>query len=49
MTEEDRNEVKKMIKVAVDSATLELRQEIVNARRALEDKVQAIENKRNGK
>jgi hypothetical protein len=48
MTDEEKEEVKKMIKQAVDESTLRLRQEIVNARRELVDKIQALENKLNG-
>ncbi len=48
MTDEEKEEVKKMIKQAVDESTLRLRQKIVNARHELVDRIQALENKRNG-
>jgi hypothetical protein len=35
MTEEEKAEIKKMIKVAVDEMILQMRQEIVNARKAV--------------
>jgi hypothetical protein len=45
MTEKEKAEINKMIKQAVDEAILQIRQEIVNARRTMDEKVQDLEKR----